>query len=205
VTSGEGGRLRIAALILAAGESKRMGGTNKLLATIADRPLVRIVAQAALASTAVPVMVVTGHEAGRIEAALAGLSVGFVHNPDYAAGLSTSLRAGLEALPAGTDGAVVMLADMPEIGPAIIDRLIGAFHPERGQEIVVPAASGRRGNPVVWGARFFDRLAAAEGDAGGRRLIGEFRESVVEIDVGAAVIHDIDTLEALVQAGGNPA
>ncbi len=203
MTSGDRGR-RIAALILAAGESRRMGRANKLLATIGGRPLVRIAAEAALASIAAPVVVVTGHEAGAIEAALAGLAVAVAHNPDYRAGLSTSLSAGLKALPAGLDGVVVMLADMPEVGPAVIDRLIAAFDPQTNAEIVVPISAGRRGNPVLWGARFFDRLATLEGDAGGRQLIGDCRDSVVGIDVGAAVVRDIDTPEGLAEAGGIP-
>ncbi len=205
MTSGAAKRPRIAALILAAGESKRMGGVNKLTASIGGRPLVRIAAEAALESSAAPVTVVTGHEAAAIEAALAGLAVCLAHNPDYRLGLSTSLRTGLEALPPGIDGVVVMLADMPAVGAAIIDRLIKAFRPEMGAEIVVPIWAGKRGNPVLWGARFFDRLARVEGDTGGRRLIGECSESVAKIAVDAAVARDIDTPEALAEAGGNPA
>ncbi len=202
MTPGEAGQPAVAALILAAGESRRMGGLNKLLATIDGKPLVRIAAEAALASRAAPVIVVTGHDAASVEAALDGLAVTFTRNPDYAEGLSTSLRAGLRALPGGRDGVVVMLADMPGIGPAIVDRLIAAFRPESGAEIVVPVWQGRRGNPVLWGARFFDRLAAVAGDAGGRRLIGENRELVVEIAGSAAVTRDVDTIEALAEAGG---
>jgi molybdenum cofactor cytidylyltransferase len=205
VTSMEGERRRVAALVLAAGQSRRMGGTNKLLATIGGKPLVRLAVEAALASQATSVTVVTGHDAGAVEAALAGLAVAFAHNPNYAAGLSTSLRAGLGALPTGVDGVVVMLADMPDVGPAVIDRLIGAFRPDNFAEIVVPVWEGQRGNPVLWGARLFGRLAAIEGDTGGRALIGASPESVVEIEMGAAVARDVDTLEALAEAGGTPA
>ena len=95
---------RIAALVLAAGESRRMGGPNKLLATIEKKPLVRIAAEAARASRAASVTVVTGSRAGEVEAALAGLDVKLVHNPDYAQGLSTSLKAGIAALPADSRG-----------------------------------------------------------------------------------------------------
>lgn len=201
MTAGDTGR-RIAALILAAGQSRRMGRANKLLATIGGKPLVRIAAEAALASTAAPVTVVTGHDAASVEAALDGLAVTFTRNPDYAEGLSTSLRAGLKALPSGIDGVVVMLADMPEIGSAVVDRLIDAFRPAAGAEIVVPVWAGRRGNPVLWGARFFSSLAAVRGDTGGRHLIGATPESVVEIEMDAAVIRDIDTPQALAEAGG---
>ncbi len=205
MTAGDEGRRTVAALVLAAGQSRRMGGANKLTATIGGRPLVRIAVEAALASLARPVIVVTGHDAAAIEAVLAGLAVRFAHNPDHADGLSTSLRAGLRALPANVDGVVVMLADMPEIGPAVVDRLIDTFRPEDRAEIVVPVWAGRRGNPVLWGARFFGQLAALAGDTGGRQLIGQNRESVVEIAMGAAVTRDVDTPEALAEAGGMPA
>ena len=205
MTSGAGQGPAIAALILAAGESRRMGGANKLLATFDGRPLVRIAAEAALASRVGSVTVVTGHDAAAIEAALDGLSVRLVHNPDYAGGLSTSLRTGIRGLPAGIDGVVVMLADMPEVGPAVVDRLIDAYRPENHAEIVVPVWAGRRGNPVLWGARFFADLAAVAGDSGGRQLIRRNGELVVEIEMGAAVTRDVDTPEALAEAGGIPA
>lgn len=202
MTSSGADRPRIAALLLAAGASRRMGGVNKLTATVGGRPLVRIAAEAALASRAEPVVVVTGHDAGAVKAALAGLAISMAHNPDHAAGLATSLKAGLAVLPDGLDGVAVMLADMPEIGPAVVDRLIGAF---RGQtDIVVPVAQGRRGNPVLWGAAWFDRLAALEGDTGGRQLIAMNPESVVAVAMDAAVTRDIDTPDALRKAGGNP-
>src|SRR5271168_3545809 len=119
----------IAALVLAAGRSSRMGGPNKLLAEIGGRPLVRIVAEAALGSRARPVIVVTGHQRERVEAALAGLPLEFVHNANFADGLGTSLKAGIGALPAQSDGVVVCLGDMPQVDAPIIDRLVGALAP----------------------------------------------------------------------------
>ena len=85
----------IAAVVLAAGRSTRMGAENKLLADIGGKPMVRRVVEAALASRARPVLVVTGHQADGVRAALAGLEVAFVDNPDYAVGLSSSLKAGI--------------------------------------------------------------------------------------------------------------
>src|SRR5262249_32793382 len=137
---------RIAGIVLAAGRSTRMGGPNKLLAEIKGKPLVRIAAEQALASRAHPVIVVTGHQRERVEEALKGLRVKFVHNPDFADGLSTSLKAGLAAVPAEADAAIVCLGDMPQVTSAMIDRLIGAFDPARGALIVVPTIAGKRGN-----------------------------------------------------------
>jgi molybdenum cofactor cytidylyltransferase len=188
----------IAAVVLAAGRSSRMGGPNKLLAEIGGRPLVRIVAEAALASPARPVVVVTGHERERVETALGSLPVNFVHNPNYAEGLGTSLRAGIAAVPAQADGVVVCLGDMPQIDAALIDRLIAAIDPDKGALVAVPTIDGRRGNPVVWSRRFFSDLMAVEGDVGARHLIGRYGEAVAEVPVtGTGVLTDIDTPEAL--------
>jgi molybdenum cofactor cytidylyltransferase len=189
---------RIAAVVLAAGRSTRMGGPNKLLEEINGRALVRIAAEAALASHARPVIVVTGHQRDRVQAALAGLNVQQVHNADFADGLSTSLRAGLRALPADVDGAVILLADMPQVDAALIDRLIAAFDPEKGALAVVPMIEGKRGNPVLWSRRFFSALMTLEGDVGARYLIGQYAEAVVEVPVsGRAALTDVDTPDAL--------
>ncbi len=188
----------IAAVVFAAGKSSRMGGPNKLLAEIGGRPLVRIVTDAALASRARPVIVVTGHQRERVEAALAGLPVKFVHNPNFAEGLGTSLKAGIAALPAEVDGAIVCLGDMPQVDAALIDRLVGALDPDKGALVAVPTIDGKRGNPVVWSRRFFPDLMAVEGDVGARHLIGRYAEAVTEVPVtGNAALIDVDTPEAL--------
>ncbi|MEJ0013253.1 MAG: molybdopterin-binding/glycosyltransferase family 2 protein [Bauldia sp.] len=193
---------KIAALLLAAGSSRRMGEANKLVATIGGRPLVRIAAEAAVGSGAASLTVVTGYAPQEVEAALAGLDVARVHNPDFAGGLSTSLRAGLASLFDDVDAAVVLLADMPAVTSATVDRLIEAFRPGG---IVVPSFAGQRGNPVVWSRRFFPELMAVTGDTGGRRLIEAHRDAVVEIELGADIALDVDTPEALAALGGKPA
>jgi len=188
----------VAALILAAGRSSRMGGPNKLLEEIGRRPLVRIAVEEALASQARPVVVVTGHQRERVEAALAGLPVKLVHNPAFAGGLGSSLRTGIAALPAQADGVIVCLGDMPQVDAALIDRLIGALDADKGALIAVPTIKGQRGNPVVWSRRFFPELMAVEGDVGARHLIGQYAEGVVEVPAtGNAALTDIDTPEAL--------
>ncbi|HKA71341.1 MAG TPA: NTP transferase domain-containing protein, partial [Xanthobacteraceae bacterium] len=189
-------RRRIAAVVLAAGRSTRMG-SNKLVAELNGTPLVRIAAEQALASCADPVIVVTGHERERVEKALAGLAVRFVHNPEFADGLSTSLKAGLAAVPPEADGAIICLGDMPQVRAAMIDRLIAAFDPARGALIVVPTIDGKRGNPVLWSRRFFPELAGLEGDVGARHMIGAYGEAVVEVAADRAALVDIDTPEAL--------
>jgi molybdenum cofactor cytidylyltransferase len=189
---------RIAGLVLAAGRSTRMGGPNKLLEEINGKPLVRIATEHVLGSRARPVIVVTGHQKERVERALAGLPVTFVHNPDFADGLSTSLKAGIAAVAGDADGVVVCLGDMPQVSAALIDRLIAAFDPERGALVAIPTIAGKRGNPVLWSRRFFPDLMAVEGDVGARHLIGGYGEAVVEVPVDdAAAMTDVDTPEAL--------
>lgn len=191
----------VAAIVLAAGRSTRMGATNKLLADIDGVPMVRRVVDAALASRADNVLVVTGHEAARVEAALAGLDVLFVHNPDHADGLSTSVRAGVTAVPAKAAGAIVLLGDMPEIDTAAIDALVAAFRDADGRCIVAATAAGKRGNPVVWPASLFDALRAATGDTGGRPVLMRHADAIRHVEIGAAARYDIDTPADLTRGG----
>jgi molybdenum cofactor cytidylyltransferase len=189
---------RVAAIVLAAGRSTRMGGPNKLLAEIGNRTLVRIAAEQALASRAEPVIVVTGHQREQVEAALRGLDVRLVHNPDFAEGLSTSVKAGVGAVPDDVDGVIVCLGDMPQVNALLIDKLIDAFDPEKGALVVAPTINGERGNPVVWSRRFFPELAALQGDAGARQLIKSVPEAIVEVPLsGRAALIDVDTPQAL--------
>jgi molybdenum cofactor cytidylyltransferase len=177
-----------------------MGAVNKLLVEIDGVPMVRLVAETLRRSQATPLVVVIGHEAERVRAALVGLGgATIVENPDYAAGLSTSLRRGLAALPADVDGAVVCLGDMPRVAPRTIDRLIAAFNPAEGRAICVPTRNGKRGNPVLWARRFFSEMQEIAGDVGARHLVGAYPESVAEVEMAEddGVLLDIDTPEAL--------
>ncbi|MDE2603315.1 MAG: molybdopterin-binding/glycosyltransferase family 2 protein [Bradyrhizobium sp.] len=198
---GPEGNSNIAAVILAAGRSTRMGGPNKLLADLGGKPMLRIVTERVLASKVSSVTVVTGHQADEVENALAGLKVKFAPNPDFFAGLASSVKAGIAAVPANADGAVVCLGDMPRIDARLIDRLIEAFQPDRGHLIAVPVSDSRRGNPVLWSRRFFDELMKLDGDIGARNLIAAHAEAVVEVQVeGRGAFLDVDTPEALALA-----
>lgn len=189
---------RIAAVVLAAGRSRRMGTLNKLLIGVDGKPMVRHAVDAALAAGLAPVVVVTGHEREKVTAALAGLPVSLVDNPDYVEGLSTSLKAGLGILPPEAEGALICLADMPRVSAAELKRLAGAFDPREGRAIVVPTRHGKRGNPVLWARQFFAEMRAVAGDVGARHLIGAYPELVAEIEMeGDGVLTDIDTPQAL--------
>ena len=195
------GNRNVAAIILAAGRSTRMGGPNKLLAELGGKTLVRIVTEQALASKAKGVIVVTGHQAEQVEKALQGLKVKFVRNPDFAEGLASSVKAGVPAVPADADAAVICLGDMPLISAHLIDRLVDAFAPDRGNLIAVPVSDNRRGNPVLWSRRFFNELMTLDGDIGARHLIAKHSEAVAEVPVeGFGAFLDIDTPQALAEA-----
>lgn len=189
---------KIAGLVLAAGQSRRMGARNKLLAEIDGVAMVRRVVDAVIASRADPVLVVTGHEGERVRDVLAGLAVRFVANPDYEEGISASLRHGLAALPGDCDGVLVCLGDMPRVDAAMLDKLIAAFTPDAGKDICVPVHEGKRGNPVLWGKRHFTEMRDIAGDVGAKYLIGRHAEAVQDVAIAEdGVLIDVDSPDAL--------
>ncbi len=188
---------RIAAVVLAAGMSSRMG-SNKLLADLDGKPLLRHAVEAAIASHANPVIVVTGKDADAVKVSLRGLNVAFVNNPDFAKGLSSSLRVGVNAVPQTSDGALIVLGDMPGVSHALLDKLIAAFDPIEDRAICVATRHGKQGNPVLWARRFFPEIAVIEGDVGARNLIGVYGELVCEVEAtDDGPLTDIDTPQAL--------
>lgn len=190
--------MAIYGVLLAAGTSSRMGRPKQLL-DWGGRPLVRHVAEAALASRLDGLVVVLGAAAAEAREALAGAegAVRLVACADYAEGQAASLRAGLAALPADARAAVVLLVDMPLVGPALIDRLLAAYAAAPGAKAVVPRHAGRRGNPVLLAAETFAELGALTGDVGARALLERHASEVAWLDVDdPAVVTDADTPEA---------
>jgi molybdenum cofactor cytidylyltransferase len=190
---------RIAALVLAAGRSTRMGDANKLLAAMPS-------GQAMIAQTidhvtscfAQPVIVVTGHQDHEIRSALADKPVRFVHAADYAEGMAASLHTGITALSAEIGAVLICLGDMPLVEPAMLNRIIAAYDPAEGREIIIPSFQGQRGNPVLWGKRFFPELLKLSGDTGGRQILHRYPERVAEVQVETdSVLRDFDTPEML--------
>jgi molybdenum cofactor cytidylyltransferase len=185
--------MTVAAVVLAAGRSTRAGRTNKLTAPIGGVPMVARVVDAVLGSPARPVVVVTGHEAPAVRAALAGRDVTFVHNPDFADGMATSIRTGVAALPKDTAGVVICLGDMPALSSGDIARLVAAFD-AGGADICVPVTGERRGNPTLFARRFFPELQTLSGDTGARRLIAAHPDRVREVGMkGSGTLTDLDT------------
>jgi molybdenum cofactor cytidylyltransferase len=192
----------VAAILLAAGQATRFGGApedTKLAADIDGKPLVRYVAEAALASRAYPVGLVTGHAAAKVLGSLAGLDLFAVHNAAYAEGLSGSLRAGLAALPEEVRGAVILLADMPFVTGAVIDQLIACFEAEPIEpDAVVPVRKGRHGNPVLIGRNLFPEIAKLQGDRGAKAVLNGSSYRILECPIDDPAIEiDVDTRETL--------
>ncbi|MDB5375687.1 MAG: 4-diphosphocytidyl-2C-methyl-D-erythritol kinase [Rubritepida sp.] len=195
---------QVAGLVMAAGRSSRMAPLNKLLVTDGDGvAMVARVAEKVLASGVKPVLVVTGHDRERVQEALAGKPVIFVHADDYAEGLSASLKAGLSALPPDAEGVLVTLGDMPLVEPAVITRILAAFDPEEGRAIVQPTFRGKHGNPMLWGREFIPEMMQLTGDMGARQLVAKHADRLVEVEVpDDGVLRDFDTAEALKSAPG---
>jgi molybdenum cofactor cytidylyltransferase len=188
-----------------------MAPSNKLLCELGGKALVRHAAEAALGAGLDPVVAVTGNAAAQVSAALAGLPLRQVHNADYAQGLASSVRAGVLALGAEVDAAVILLGDMPLVRAPHLLRLTQAFAARPQGAICVPTFAGQRGNPVLWSAAHFPRLAALTGDRGARVLLGELAVDLLEVPMADdAVLVDIDTDAVLEQvrsrfADGGPA
>ncbi len=203
--AGESPVARIAAIVLAAGRSTRAGEVNKMLAPIEGVPMVACTVSRVADSRASSIIVVTGHEADRVGAALAGAGAQFTHNPDVVQGMATSIAAGIKALDDDVDGVLICLGDMPALAAADIDRLIDAFKGDPDHGICIPVAGGRRGNPVLFAAKFFPELVALSGDAGARAVIAAHGGEVAEVAMtGAGTLVDLDTVEEIADFVLNP-
>lgn len=179
-----------------------MGEINKLLVEVDGVAMVVRVLDALTTARErrllTQIVVVTGHEQTRIRDALAGRQAIFVHNPSYVDGMSSSLRVGVSALPTDIDAALICLADMPWTHPDHIRRIVEAFDPSRGHEIVIPCYRETRGHPVLFSRRLFPDLFTIRGDVGARQVVRKHADVVFQVPIAdAAVVTDVDTLAAL--------
>ncbi len=185
----------VAAIILAAGGSSRMQGANKLHLPVNGLPMIAAVVDAVLEADCDPAVVVTGHEAAGLRTVLAGRQVQFAHNPDWKAGMSGSMRAGLAALPAEAAGALIVLGDMPLVRAATLKLLVGTFLGEgAGERPVYPTYEGQQGNPVLFPRKYFGEMAAISGDRGAKAVLRAHLEESLAVAVeSAAVVRDFDS------------
>ncbi|PSQ19921.1 nucleotidyltransferase family protein [Halobacteriales archaeon QS_8_69_26] len=207
----DSGSPTVVGVLLAAGLSTRFGERNKLLADLDGEPIVRRSARTLFGADLAAVVAVVGHQADRVMRAIrdpgtfgtagdpsnsrASGRVAFVGNPDYAAGQSTSVRAGVRAV-CGADAAVFALGDMPRVRPATVDALVAAYRAGAGDALAA-AHGGRRGNPVLFDARHFPALADVAGDIGGREILLSGDRSVLVETGDPGVVRDVDTVEDL--------
>jgi len=199
----QGPGTRIAAIVLGAGKSSRMGGPNKLLATLDDKTLIRHATEAACGANLAQTVLVTGHLAEAVASQVSDLDVTVVHNPDFADGMAGSIRTGMNALSPDIDAVIILLGDMPRIDAAALGNLVKTYLEGETSLIVMSTADGKRGNPVLWDRRFFSALKTLSGDVGARHLIADNPGFVAEVELGPAARLDLDTPDALAAAGGS--
>ncbi|TDI62780.1 MAG: 4-diphosphocytidyl-2C-methyl-D-erythritol kinase [Alphaproteobacteria bacterium] len=189
---------KLATIVLAAGKSSRMGGANKLLAEFSGKSMIAHTLQQVIGADIGPTIVVTGRDATDIKAAIDGTGATITHNPDYENGMASSLRTGINALPADIDGALICLGDMPLVTADQMKALAAAFDPVEGRGICVPTHQGKWGNPVLWSATYFDEIRAISGDKGARDLLHHHGDRVFEVAMDdATILQDFDTPESL--------
>lgn len=183
----------IVGVLFAAGTSSRFGSVNKLLATVDGEPIVRRAAATLCASAVDRVIVIVGHEAGRVREVLDDLDVVPAENAEYERGQSTSLRAGVRAAREWEPMALVIaLGDMPAVDTSTIDVLVRAYRAGAGDALAA-AFEGERGNPVLFDSRYFDALCDVSGDRGGRKLLLDSSTGALVETGDPGVLRDVDT------------
>jgi molybdenum cofactor cytidylyltransferase len=192
----------VAIAVLAAGQSTRMNGSNKLLATFDNVPLVRRSVLMAIEAGGHPVVAVLGHMAQQCSAALDGLNVVIAVNKDYASGLASSLQTAIRHVPSSAGGVMMLLADMPALSAADLKSMIRRFQNAGGQSVVRATFQGKRGNPVLLPRLLFDEVFTLAGDVGARHLIERGDIPVIDVELGEAAAIDVDTPDMLNRAGG---
>jgi len=191
------GRMRVAGVVLAAGSATRMG-QNKLLLPVGEEPLVRRAVRTACAAGLAPVLVVVGPDEERVRGALAGLAFEPVPNPRHALGMSTSLDAGISAVPADSAAAVVLLADMPFVDAGTI-RAVVALH-EKGARLVTARYGGVPAPPTLYDRSFFPELRGGAGEGRGREVVRRHAGEVAFVDLPASALADVDEAKDLERA-----
>lgn len=193
--------MSVAAIILAAGLSRRFGASDKLLAEIDGEPIIRRVTRIALNSRCACVHVVIRPGAQEIEAALQGLPVVHCTNPNFADGIGSSIATGVRSLPPDVSGALILPADMPWLDWSLLDRLIGAFDASGMAKVTYPVSrAGKQRNPVIWPRAFFAQLSELDADKGGKELIPRSPDHRIEVETAHEfVFRDIDRPEDLLR------
>jgi molybdenum cofactor cytidylyltransferase len=191
----------VAGILLAAGTASRMG-SNKLLLELDGESVLRRAVRRALAGGLSPLLVVLGHQAERAAPELAGLECRAVINPDYEQGVNTSLKSGVAALPAGTQAAMVMLADMPFVTPEMIAGLIARYRTSEAP-LVISDYAGVNAPPMLYDRSLFGELMVMTGEGCGRQVVKRHRAEAEVLSWPESALTDLDVPEdyARVQQG----
>ncbi|MEX0299558.1 MAG: NTP transferase domain-containing protein [Kordiimonas sp.] len=187
----------VAIAVMAAGKSSRMGETNKLLLPYKDKTVLDHVLDQVKTAGHEDVFVVTGHDQAATKTIAGQHGVRVVHNEDYASGMSSSVKKAIEAVPEHCEGVLIVLGDMPGITGEVIEKIIAAYNPIEGRNLIMPVHTGKWGNPVLWGREFFNSFSKLKGDNGAKILLREFQQEIIELEVDSdGIFMDIDTAEA---------
>ena len=188
------GRAALTAIVLAAGRSTRMQTHNKLLLPWGEKRMLQVVVDTLSTFPFEKVVVVVGHQRHEIEQLLRGYALSMVHNEQYAEGMSTSIRKGVEAVEDPGSGYLLALGDMPWIKQDTVERLCMTFPRRDPRAITVPTVGGRRGHPVIFGKFYRGELLQLEGDRGAASLLQKHASMVVEVPVDdSGILKDVDT------------
>ncbi len=188
---------KIAAVILAAGQSKRMGEENKLLKPYHGKALIKHAVNNVKEAGIETILVVTGHQEDAIKDALIDEDVSLIHNSLFETGQASSIKAGIKHLPKDIETCFIVLGDMPLVGPEVYQGLSAAIDIANGQTIAAPTWQGKRGNPVLWHNCHFSELLSLEGDTGAKNLLSRLSESLVLVpNDKKSILVDIDTQDA---------
>lgn len=189
---------KIGIILLAAGQSRRMGAQNKLFAEYNGIPLLKHALDCLVPINAEDFIVISGHEANRVSDFMDKDDVRTIHNPDFKNGLSTSLKLAISELSDNCDAALICLSDMPLLTTHDVKSIIASYSQEDGREICIPTFEGKRGNPVLIGRKFFSEILDLSGDIGAKPIISSYPEHVCEVAMTTdAILTDTDTPEAL--------
>ena len=189
----------ISAVILAAGESRRMGAQNKLLLPVGEEAMIRKFVKSVCASNVDKVLVVLGHDSNNIKKVLLDQPVRFVNNPSYKEGMTTSIKSGVDATSLESDGFMICLSDLPFVENIDFNLLVSTFSNFRSEKkealVIVPVFDGKHGNPVVFSSEFREKILKYSGE-GCHGLIEKYPNTVREVIMGNNnLFHDIDTPE----------
>ena len=181
----------IAAVILAAGSSSR-ARRNKLMVDVGGEPLFMKAVKAAIKSKASPIYVVTGYHADELEEYLEPLDINILRNNDYASGIKTSIRLGLNSVPSFCDGALLIPADMPCLTPNYLNKMIKAFEPQTARQLCISSFKGQKYNPILWGRDIYQQADLVPENAHLRAVFMEHSDYTKLVEADEKTLTDIN-------------